>query len=187
MPASENIHLGLVEHVAHVQAAGHVWRRQQHRELLRCLRRISRRRGGFALRRGDVEQALADPVLGPAFFYDRGIVCFWEFVAHRCFKGSIRWVLCSSIAAGDAGQATLFPRGYLCADCSSPTLSCSSLRLPLPSPGQIRTELLLAMTSPLAKAKPPAILRARSARCAFMEAAKAMQLCYSARWRSTVT
>ncbi len=30
----------------------------------------------------DVEQVLADPVLGPAFFNNGRIVCFWQLVTH---------------------------------------------------------------------------------------------------------
>ena len=87
VPAGEDVHLRLVEHVAHVQAAGDVGRREEDGELF-----------GFVLHTfggGDVKETFADPVLGPTFFDDRGIVCFRQFVAcvdllaHGCFKGSI--------------------------------------------------------------------------------------------------
>src|SRR5579864_1860924 len=32
VPARNDVHLRLVQHVPHVQASGHVWRRQQHAE-----------------------------------------------------------------------------------------------------------------------------------------------------------
>ena len=90
VPAGEDVHLGLVEHVAHVQAAGDVGRREEDGELSGSVLRTF---GGW-----NVKQTLLDPVLGPAFFYDGRIVCFRQvfrefgaigFLAHRCFKGSI--------------------------------------------------------------------------------------------------
>ncbi len=44
---------------------------------------------------GTSNRCSLDPVLGPAFFNDRRIVCFWQFVAHRYFKGSIGWAIAS--------------------------------------------------------------------------------------------
>ena len=90
VPAREDVHLGLVEHVAHVEAAGDVGRREQDGELF-CLRPAS-------LRSWDVKQAFVDPVVGPALFDDGGIVGFGEFFRDFgavCslmdhFKGSIR-------------------------------------------------------------------------------------------------
>src|SRR5438132_14410921 len=94
MPAGEDVHLGLVEHVAHMQAAGDVGRGEEDGEL-----------SGFVLRTlgsWDVEQTLPDPVVGPAFFYDRRIVCFWQFFrefgatglfAYGFLKGSIQRAL----------------------------------------------------------------------------------------------
>ncbi len=94
VPAGEDVHLGLVEHVAHVQAAGDVGRGEEDGELSGVVLRTF---GGW-----DVKQTLPDPVLGPAFFYDRRIVCFRQvfgefgatgFLAHGCFKGSIHRAL----------------------------------------------------------------------------------------------
>ena len=74
MPAHDDVHLRLVEHVAHVQAAGDVGRRQQQRENGASL---ARRRGG---RR---EEFLLDPVVGPARFNRARLVSFRKFVRHR--------------------------------------------------------------------------------------------------------
>src|SRR5207248_1630007 len=62
VPAGEDVHLGLVEHVAHVEAAGDVGRGEQDGELSGILLRT--------LGSWDVEETLPDPIVGPAFFYD---------------------------------------------------------------------------------------------------------------------
>ena len=75
MPAHDDVHLRLVEHVAHVQAPGHIRRRQQQSEH----RRASRPAGGV----GDGEELLFDPVLGPARFNRARLVRFGQFVRHE--------------------------------------------------------------------------------------------------------
>jgi len=65
--------LGLVEHVTHVEAAGHVGRRQQQAK--------GARNAAFG-RGGRVEEVLVFPVLGPARFDGTGFVRFGEFVGH---------------------------------------------------------------------------------------------------------
>ncbi len=73
MPAHDDVHLRLVEHVAHVQAAGHIRRRQQQREHW----------PRFALgRRGHGEKFFFDPVVGPARFNRARLVGFGQFVRH---------------------------------------------------------------------------------------------------------
>ena len=73
MPAHDDVHLRLVEHVAHVQAPGNVRRRKQQRE---HRPRLSRRR------RGHGKKLLRDPVLGPARFNRARLVRFRQFVRH---------------------------------------------------------------------------------------------------------
>ena len=84
VPASEDVHLGLVEHVAHVEASGDVGRREQDGELFFFVLRI--------LRSWDVKQAFVNPIVCPTLFYYGGIVGFGEFVAvlfaHGLFKVS---------------------------------------------------------------------------------------------------
>ncbi len=75
VPAHNNVHLRLVEHVAHVQAAGYVRRRQQQRE---HWTRLALRR------RGHGEEFFFDPVLGPARFNRARLVGFRQFVRHQC-------------------------------------------------------------------------------------------------------
>ena len=73
VPAHDDVHLRLVEHVAHVQAAGDVGRRQQQREhgalVARC-------------RRGGGKQFFLDPVFGPARFNRARFVRFGQLVGH---------------------------------------------------------------------------------------------------------
>ncbi len=74
-PARENVHLSLVEHVAHVQAARHVGRRQED----------NKRLAGRALpldRCGLGEELFADPVSGPMIFNGGGVVGFGQVVRH---------------------------------------------------------------------------------------------------------
>ena len=74
MPAHENIHLRLVEHVPHVQPTRHVRRRQEQRK---HRTRISRHRSLH------VKQFFPDPILGPARFNRARFVSFRQFVRHR--------------------------------------------------------------------------------------------------------
>ena len=91
VPAGEDVHLGLVEHVPHVEATGDVGWREEHGELPGAGLRILGRR--------HIEELFAGPVLGP-FFLDGGwivgfgkIVGFRNFFAHgNGFKGSIAGV-----------------------------------------------------------------------------------------------
>ncbi len=92
-PAGQNIHLRLVKHVAHVQAAGHVGRRQQNRKRL----------AGGALvlvgcsGRGHGEELFADPVFGPVIFNGGGVVGFGQVVRHEgsgATPGMCAWPLC---------------------------------------------------------------------------------------------
>src|SRR5208282_5072963 len=74
MPAHDDVHLCLVEHVAHVQTSGNVWRRQQQ----------GKNRTGFACgRSGDGEKFLFDPIVGPAGFDRARFVRFWQVVGHE--------------------------------------------------------------------------------------------------------
>ncbi len=73
-PAGEDVHLRLVEHVAHVQAAGDVGGRQQDGE------RLGPRIAGF--RRGLGEEVFADPIFGPVIFQVGGVVGFGQVVGH---------------------------------------------------------------------------------------------------------
>src|SRR5258707_82140 len=88
MPAHDDVHLRLVEHVAHVQAAGNVGRRQQQGEDRLCgadtLVREALCRNLSPQRRLHREQLLADPVFGPAFFDGAGFVGFGE-IGHFSF------------------------------------------------------------------------------------------------------
>ena len=83
VPAREDVHLRLVEHVAHVQAAGDVGRRKQldeGRGLGSC-GGAGRGRGGGGGRH--VKQLFIDPVLGPFGFNEGGVVGFGELCGHR--------------------------------------------------------------------------------------------------------
>ena len=90
VPAGEDIHLRLVEHVTHVQAAGDVGRGQQDGKWVRG-RRIAWR--GSRL----IEELFADPIFGPVVFEMGGIVGFWQVVGHGVSSGRL--------ACGPAGQA----------------------------------------------------------------------------------
>ena len=74
-PTGEDIHLRLVEHVPHVQAAGDIGRRQKDREGLA-------RRGVVGSGCGLREEVFADPVFGPAIFNRGGVVGFGQVVRH---------------------------------------------------------------------------------------------------------
>ncbi len=73
VPADENVRLGVLEHVPHMQIAGDVGRGQQDGEGARA--------GGAGRWGPDFEEALVDPVLCPALFNGGGIVGFGEFAA----------------------------------------------------------------------------------------------------------
>ena len=66
-PAGEDVHLGVFQHVAHVQPAGDIGRGQQHGE--------DGRGGGCAGVRLD-EELLFDPVGRPTIFDGGGVVGF---------------------------------------------------------------------------------------------------------------
>jgi hypothetical protein len=84
-PAGENVHLRLVEHVAHVQAAGDVGRRQQDGERPpgRPGREARFGRSEASEGRGLGEELLAHPVFGPVIFNGGGVVGFGQVVRHR--------------------------------------------------------------------------------------------------------
>ena len=81
-PAGEDVHLRLVEHVAHVQAAGDVGRRQQDREGGLAVRALASDAAGSGV--GCGEEVLADPVFGPVIFNGGGVVGFGQVVRHVC-------------------------------------------------------------------------------------------------------
>ena len=74
MPADEDVHLRVVEHVAHVQAAGDVGRRQQ--DVKTGL--VSPGAGVSAWKRFSLTQYSAQRCSMPA-----GIVSLWQFVRHK--------------------------------------------------------------------------------------------------------
>jgi hypothetical protein len=74
MPAHNDVHLRLVEHVAHVQATSYVRRRQQQREHGTRLARWRRWHG---------EELLFNPVFGPARFNRTRFVGFGKVVGHE--------------------------------------------------------------------------------------------------------
>ena len=71
-PTHKNVRLGVLEHVPHVQIAGHVWRRQQNRERRWCVL-------GRSL---NVKKPLVHPVLGPARLDGAWVIGFWKLVGH---------------------------------------------------------------------------------------------------------
>src|SRR5438128_9181204 len=73
MPAHNDVHLRLVEHVPEVQPARHIRRRQKQRE---HWTRLTGRRSR------DGEQLFLDPVLGPARFNRARLVRFGKLVRH---------------------------------------------------------------------------------------------------------
>ena len=73
----EDVHLRLVEHVAHVQASGYIRRGQQN-----CERRLSVDFVGTGDGGRLIEQPLLNPVLRPTVFNCGGIVCFRQVVRH---------------------------------------------------------------------------------------------------------
>ena len=76
VPANENVALGVLEHVPHVQIACHIGRGQQNRKGGLAVQAIlwSRRRLG--------EELLAHPVLRPVIFNGGRVVCFRQVVRH---------------------------------------------------------------------------------------------------------
>ena len=81
LPAGEDVHFGVVEHVSHVQAASDVGRRQQEGIDVGAVG------GGCGM-----EEVLADPVGSPASFNLGGIVNLWQFVRHKT-ENSSAWNL----------------------------------------------------------------------------------------------
>src|SRR5438445_12071536 len=73
MPAHNDVHLRLVEHVPHVQPPSHIRRRQKQREHWTRFTRRRRRNG---------EQLFLRPVLGPARFNRARLVRFGKLVRH---------------------------------------------------------------------------------------------------------
>src|SRR5271165_3106142 len=73
LPTDDDVNLRMLQHVAHVKAAGHVrgWKRQG-----------KRRRRGTSRRRFDVEQFFLDPVIGPARLNGAGVVGLGKIVRH---------------------------------------------------------------------------------------------------------
>ena len=78
-PANQDVALRVLEHVAHVQVAGHIGRRQQNRK------------GGLAVRSAAFirrlgvrlgEELLAHPVFGPVIFNGGRVVGFGQVVRH---------------------------------------------------------------------------------------------------------
>ena len=79
----------------------------------------------------NVKQTFLDPVLGPAFFYDRRIVCFWQFVARSCsLMDALRVALERAARAGLCAarherrwlvklRRTLLHEVFYASDCSS--------------------------------------------------------------------
>ena len=83
-PAGEDVHLRLVEHVAHVQTAGDVGRGQQNRKrglAVQGLAALALVLDGLSGSR-DGEEFLADPVAGPVIFNGGGVVGFGQIVRH---------------------------------------------------------------------------------------------------------
>src|SRR6266702_1157254 len=73
-----DVHLGVVEHVAHVQTARDIWRRKQQREFRL---RLIVRRGSFGR-----EELFFDPVLCPARLNCGRVVCCRKIVRHVCLS-----------------------------------------------------------------------------------------------------
>ena len=73
VPAHDDVHLRLVEHVTHVQPSSHIGRRQQQRE----------HRPRLTLRRhGHGEEFFLNPIVGPARLNRARLVSFGQFVRH---------------------------------------------------------------------------------------------------------
>jgi len=85
MPAEDDVHLGLLEHVTHVEATGDVGRRQKQAE------RVAHVPLG---RRGRVEEPFIFPIVGPARLNRARLVRLRKFVWHVLVsKGPIRRLL----------------------------------------------------------------------------------------------
>ncbi len=104
-PAGEDVHLRLVEHVAHVQAAGDVGRRQQDGEGL-AWRRGGRIRRCIRGGRGLGEEVLAHPVFGPVIFNGGGVVGFGQVVGHGGLSTSPRGCAPSPLAQRTSSEGT---------------------------------------------------------------------------------
>src|SRR3569623_1765168 len=94
MPAHQDVTLGVLEHVAHVQIAGDIGRGEQDVEALAA--------GGTVLGRSWLrEELLPDPVLGPVIFDGSGVVRYGQIVRH--------WAL--SAVSGECPE-TLIRQGF---------------------------------------------------------------------------
>jgi hypothetical protein len=93
VPTRQDVHLRMLEHVAHVQVARHIRRGQQHGE-------DAGLRGIF--RRGQIEQPFAYPIGGPAIFNRAGIISFLEILGHSGEKTT----LYDSTASGRSRHST---------------------------------------------------------------------------------
>ena len=82
MPARDDVHLRLAEHMSHMQLPGHIRRRQQQREHRTRLPRW---------RRGDGEELFFDPIVGPARFNRARLVRLRQFVRHDCVLSQTLW------------------------------------------------------------------------------------------------
>ncbi len=110
VPAGEDVHLSLVEHVAHVQAAGYVGRRQKNSKGIAD--------GFTGCGRGLSEEVFADPVFGPFIFNGGGVVGFGEVVGHgvRSIESGGRLGLRRPVLLGDfrdCGQPLTIAQGGL--------------------------------------------------------------------------
>src|SRR5436190_512088 len=74
-PADHDVHLGLLEHVTHVQKSSHIGRRQQKAEYR------TRIVLAWSL---NVKELLLDPVVGPALLDGARLIRFGQFVGHSC-------------------------------------------------------------------------------------------------------
>ena len=81
-PAGEDVHLRLVEHVAHVQAARDVGRRQQNDKRGLGVQALVLDWSGGSAGCGLDEEIFADPVAGPMIFNGGGVVGFGQVVRH---------------------------------------------------------------------------------------------------------
>ena len=84
-PAGEDVHLRLVEHVAHVQTAGDVGRRQQDGERGLAVQALVLDGAVPVVGRRNGEKVLADPVTGPVIFNGGWVVGFGQIVRHFVF------------------------------------------------------------------------------------------------------
>ena len=92
VPACQDVALRVFEHVAHVQAAGHIGRRQQNRKGdWASGPDAASRPGRSVLERGLGEQLLAHPVFGPVIFNGGRVVGFGQVVRHGGYQRAPVW------------------------------------------------------------------------------------------------